>query len=262
MIFLVLYGTAMYFAGKDTPGVQTTGTELIILEKFVASQLLGAGLYFSSFIIALLSILSSVGAISSEIANHQIDTWLTRPLSRAEYVMGKFIGLALVLITYTIILFLSVIFIHQRMGSEWMSLDFQPLQMIKAVSVFVLQPFVLIAFGLFLSTRMTTFNAGIISIIMYGSAFIGGFIEQFGVVAEKASLVNIGIIMSLIFPMDSLYRKMTLFLFDSGDNPLAFAQGGLFTSISIPSNMMVWYAVLYGIVILLLSIQRFKKRDL
>lgn len=264
LVFLALYGTAIYFAGKEATqvgpnGVQ--GTETILVQQFISSQLLGVGLYFSSFITALLAILSSVSAISGEVSSHQIDTWLMRPISRAQFVLGKFAGLALIMIAYAVVLFFSIILLHQGIGKEWMELDIQPMQMIKAVSVFVIQPFVLIAFGLLLSTRMTTLNAGIVSIVLYGAAFIGGFIEQFGALIEKAALVNIGVITSLIFPIDSMYRKMTMILFDSIDNPLSLAQGGMFTSVSNPSNVMVWYAVVYGIVVVFLSIYSFKKRD-
>jgi Cu-processing system permease protein len=264
LVFLALYGTAIYFIGKESPemgpnGIQ--GTEAILMQQFVASQLLGVGLYFSSFITALLAILSSVSTISSEVSNHQIDTWLMRPISRTHFVLGKFVGIALLMIAYAVGLFFSIIFLHQGIGAEWMALDINPMQMIKAVSVFAIQPFVLIAFGLLLSTRMTTLNAGIVSIILYGAAFIGGFIEQIGALIEKTTLVNIGIIMSLLFPIDSIYRKMTIILFDTMDNPLSLAQGGMFTSVSNPSNMMVWYAVLYGVVVVLFSIYSFKKRD-
>lgn len=262
LIFLALYGTAIYFAGKDTPGAgANAGTQVILMQQFVASQLMGVGLYFSSFIIALLAILSSVSTISGEVSSHQIDTWLMRPISRARFVLGKFIGLAFLLISYAIGLFFSIILIHQGIGAEWMALDIKPMQILKAVSVFAIQPFVLIAFGLFLSTRMTTLNAGIVSIILYGAAFIGGFIEQFGALIEKMTLVNIGIVMSLVFPIDSIYRKMTILLFDTSDNPLSLAQGGMFTSISNPSNVMIWYALLYGVFIVLFSIYSFKKRD-
>ncbi|MFD1779230.1 ABC transporter permease subunit [Fredinandcohnia salidurans] len=262
LVFLALYGTAIYFAGKDTPGAgANAGTQVILMQQFVASQLMGVGLYFSSFIIALLAILSSVSTISGEVSSHQIDTWLMRPISRARFVLGKFIGLAFLLISYAIGLFFSIILIHQGIGAEWMALDIKPMQILKAVSVFAIQPFVLIAFGLFLSTRMTTLNAGIVSIILYGAAFIGGFIEQFGAVIEKTTLVNIGIVMSLVFPIDSIYRKMTILLFDTTDNPLSLAQGGMFTSISNPSNLMIWYALLYGVLIVLFSVYSFKKRD-
>ncbi|MGG7620797.1 ABC transporter permease subunit [Bacillus coreaensis] len=262
-VFLALYGTAIYFAAKEsadaTGAVQ--GTELMLMQQFVASQLLGVGLYFASFITALLAILSSVSAISGEVSSHQIDTWLMRPISRAQFVLGKFVGLALLMIAYAVGLFFSIVALHQGIGGEWMALNIQPIQMIKAVSVFAIQPFVLIAFGILLSTKMATLNAGIVSIILYGAAFIGGFIEQFGAVIEKTNLLNIGIIMSLIFPIDSMYRKMTIFLFDTTDNPLSVAQGGMFTSISSPSNVMIVYAVLYGVIAVMVAISSFKKRD-
>lgn len=263
LVFLTLYGTAIYFAGKEGTevGNSVQGTELVMMQQFIASQLLGVGLYFSSFITALLAIMCSVSAISGEVTSHQIDTWLMRPISRSQFVLGKFFGLAFLMIAYAVALFFSIILLHQGIGVDWMSLDIAPIQMVKAVSVFALQPFILIAFGILLSTRMTTLNAGIVSIILYGAAFIGGFIEQFGALVEKASLINIGIIMSLVFPIDSMYRKMTVFLFDSTDNPLALAQGGMFTSVSTPGNVMVWYAVLYGAAAVVLSIYSFKNRD-
>lgn len=262
IVFLTLYGTAIYFAGKDLPGQEgNIGTQAILLQQFVSSQLLGVGLYFSSFITALLAILSSVSSISGEVSSHQIDTWLMRPISRTHFVLGKFVGLALLMIAYVIGLFFSIILIHQGIGAAWMALDFTGMQLMKAVSVFALMPIVLIAFGLFLSTKMTTLNAGVVAIVMYGAAFIGGFIEQFGTVIEKTSMVNIGIITSLIFPVDSIYRKMTILLFDSTDNPLSFAQGGMFTSISSPSNLLIWYACGYVVFVLLFAIKSFKKRD-
>lgn len=264
IVFLSLYGTAIYFAGKETPNMDRgafEGAEAVLLQQFVASQLLGAGLYFSSFIASLLAIMSSVSSISSEVASHQIDTWLMRPISRAQFVMGKFIGLTVLMMAYVVALFFSVIAIHQGIGVEWMELDIEPVQMIKAASIFAIQPFVLIAFGIFLSTRMSTLNAGIISIVLYGAAFIGGIIEQFGAVLQKAALVNIGIIMSLVYPVDAIYRKMTMMLFDAADNPLAIAQGGLFTSVSGPSNVLVGYAVLYGIAMMGLAVYSFKNRD-
>lgn len=264
VVFLALYGTAIYFAGKEMPNEgpgSTAGPEIVLMQQFVSSQLLGAGLYFSSFIAALLAILSSVSAISGEVASHQIDTWLMRPISRTQFVLGKFFGLTLLMVLYVAALFFSIVLIHQGIGAEWMMLNLGAEQLIKAVSVFMLQPFVLIAFGLLLSTRMTTLNAGIVSIVLYGAAFIGGFIEQFGAILEKATLINLGIIMSLVYPVDSIYRKMTDLLFNTSDNPLAFAQGGMFTSISAPSNALVWYAALYGIGVLGFAIYSFRKRD-
>lgn len=258
--FLILYGTSIHFTVKETGEMMGT-IDNQLQNQFFSSQLLSIGLYFSSFITALLAILSSVSAIASEVESHQIDTWLMRPISRTQFVLGKVIGLGGLMVIYAIGLFLSIILIHQIIGGELMALHLSWLQIVKAVSVFILQPMILVTLGVMLSSRMTTLNAGIVLIILYGATFIGGFVEQIGALMEKTSLINIGIVTSLVFPVDAMYRKMTVLLFDTADNPISFAQQGIFASASTPSNFMVVYAVGYGLVMLGLTISTFKRRD-
>ncbi|RSK27935.1 ABC transporter permease [Bacillus sp. HMF5848] len=262
-VFIALYGTAIYFIVKETDGGMhgMRGMDAAMMQQFISSQLLGVGLYFSSFIIALLAILSSVSAVSSEVQSHQIDTWLMRSITRRDFVLGKAVGLNILMIIYAMGLFFSIIFVHQTIGGDGLDLQITAAQMLQAVSVFIIMPFILVSFGILLSTRMTTLNAGIVAIILYGASFIGGFVEQVGALLEKGAVTNIGIIMSLVFPVDSMYRKMTIFLLDSSSSPLSIAQGGIFTSVSMPSNVMVGYAVLYGVGAILLSIYSFRKRD-
>ncbi|MCD5322387.1 MULTISPECIES: ABC transporter permease subunit [Pontibacillus] len=265
LLFLVLYGVAIHYAVKDwnnTSWGGGMGVNQMMQQQLFSSQLLSVGLYFSSFIVALLSILSSVSAIASEIDSHQIDTWLMRPITRTQFLLGKVIGLGGLLIAYAILLFAGILLIHQGIGGEAMSLSFSSLQIGKAILTYILQPIVLVLLGVMLSSRMTTLNAGIVLIIMYGSAFIGGFIEQIGTVMEKAALVNIGIISSLVFPVDAMYRKMTVFLFDTADNPVSLAQQGMFASASAPNNVMIVYTIVYGFIALMLALYSFKKRDL
>ncbi|KGP72730.1 ABC transporter permease [Pontibacillus yanchengensis] len=259
--FVTLYGVAIHFAVQETGPMMSNTMDNALQNKFFASQLLGVGLYFSSFITALLAILSSVSSIASEVDSHQIDTWLMRPISRTQFVLGKVIGLGGLLVMYAIALFVSITLIHQIVGGEMMELPIGIAQMMKAVSIFILQPIILVTLGVMLSTRMTTLNAGIVLIILYGAAFIGGFVEQIGTLMEKAALINIGIVTSLIFPVDAMYRKMTVLLFDTADNPISFAQQGMFASASAPSNLMIIYAILYGAVMLFIAILTFKKRD-
>lgn len=260
--FVALYGLAIHFASKETEEMMSRSQQGMVMEnKFFATQLLGVGLYFASFITALLAILSSVSAIASEVDSHQIDTWLMRPLSRTQFVLGKVFGLGGLMVLYAIGLFISIVVIHQVIGGQTMNLNLSVLQVTKAVSIFILQPIVLVTIGVMLSSRMTTLNAGIVLIILYGAAFIGGFVEQIGSLLEKGALINIGIVTSLLFPIDALYRKMTILLFDTADNPISFAQQGMFASASSPSNIMIVYAISYGIIMLLLAITTFKRRD-
>ncbi|GGD11289.1 ABC transporter permease [Pontibacillus salipaludis] len=260
-VFLILYGVAIHYAVKDWKSFGASTVDQMMQQQLFSSQLLSIGLYFSSFIVALLSILSSVSAIASEIDSHQIDTWLMRPITRTQFLFGKVIGLGGLLIAYAAFLFAGIIILHQGIGGEVVSLDFSISQIVSASATYMLQPLVLVTLGVMLSSRMTTLNAGIVLIILYGSAFIGGFVEQIGTIMEKGALVNIGIISSLIFPVDAMYRKMTVFLFDTADNPVSLAQQGMFASASAPNNVMILYTIMYGCIALAVAIILFRKRD-
>lgn len=76
---------------------------------------------------------------------------------------------------------------------------------------------------------------------------------------ESARLLVVGIVMILIMPSESLWRRAA---FDM-QTPLA---GSLpispFASVSIPSLTMIGYAGFYGLVVLAIALYHFQARDL
>lgn len=261
LAFLVLFGVATWYAAKEMNESIGTGGDALLQQGFFSTQLLGMGLYFGSFITALLAILSSVGSIASEVESHQIDTWLARSLPRSKYLLGKFGGLASMLGLYAILMFLGLLSINQFVGGGALAVHVSAGQVFSALGFFVLMPIILVCVSLLLSSITTTVTGGIILIILYGISFIGGFIEQLGSIVGESSLINIGIISSLLFPTDSLFRKSTIALFDTADDPISFASQGIFGSISAPSDAMLIYTLLYGAAALWLAMRMFKKRD-
>ncbi|WP_429843462.1 ABC transporter permease subunit [Brevibacillus sp. FIR094] len=262
LAFLLLFGLATGYAIKEMKeSFGGLSPEALLQKNFFSTQLLGMGLYFGSVITALLAILSSVGSIASEIESHQIDTWLARALPRYKYVLGKFFGLASMLGLYALLMFFGLLGINQWVGEGMLAVQVDAGQILKAAAFFVSMPIILVCVAMFLSSMTTTVTGGIILIILYGISFVGGFIEQLGAVFSNSSLTNIGIISSLLFPADSLFRQATLSLFDSADDPLSFASQGIFGTTSPPSTAMLIYTIFYGIVALGLSIRVFQKRD-
>ncbi|MFC7440212.1 ABC transporter permease [Laceyella putida] len=260
LAFLVFYGLGIHFLeGKMAPATGN-GTNAVLEKGFLSTQFYGMGLYFASFITSLLAIFSSVGSISREIESRQIDPWLSRALARSSFVFGRFVGLNLLLVSYSIFLFLGVTAINQWVGDQ-LKADVSMFQLAQALGLFILQPVILVAVSLFFSARISTLNSGIMMIMLYVIGMFGGFIEQFGAMTQVKVMVNIGIITSLIFPIDSLFRKMTIYLFDAADNPISLATQGIFGSVSIPSDIMMVYACLYGMIAVWLAIRSFSKRD-
>lgn len=262
-LFLLFYGLGTHYAAKEWASSHASSSpmDLINPNAFIATQLFGMGLYFSAFIVSLLAIFSSVGGVSKEIESRQIDPILSRPLTRGSFIWGRFIGLALLLVGYAILLFSGVAFINQYFGGV-LSISITSIQFIQALGLFIIQPIILVSLSLCLSTRISTLNSGIIMVMLYVLTMIGGFIEQIGGMVESKVMVNIGIVTSLVFPMDSVFRKMIICLFDAADNPISMAAQGIFGSVSIPSNLMIIYAAIYGLLALAVAVRSFAKRDL
>ncbi|SDX38355.1 ABC-2 family transporter protein [Marininema mesophilum] len=256
-IFLITYAIGTYYVDHD---LDVSNGMDPLTKPFLSTQLLGMGLYFAAFIVSLLAIFSSVGSISKEIESKQIDPILSRPLSRSSFIWGRFIGMSILLAVYAFFLFLCITMINQWLGGG-LKVVVSGMQLLSALALFVFQPILLVAISLALSARFSSLNCGITMVMLYVLGMISGFIEQIGAMAKSTTMINIGIISSLIFPLDSLFRKMTIFLFDSADDPLSFATQGIFGSMSVPSNAMLIYAVIYGLVALAIAMQIFAKRD-
>jgi ABC-type transport system involved in multi-copper enzyme maturation permease subunit len=109
------------------------------------------------------------------------------------------------------------------------------------------------------STCFSSLTSGAVSLGLYGLAFVGGWIEQFGALRHVQALVDLGILSSLIMPCDALWRRAA-FIFQP---PLIGSVGASpFGSSLVPSNFMVVYAALYALLAILLAQVLFSRRDL
>ncbi|NLI93871.1 MAG: ABC transporter permease subunit [Peptococcaceae bacterium] len=269
LAYLLLYAIATHYAGsayaEDMNRMQKAGKEFASMQQYVlGSQLLSTGLYFSNFITGLLAVLASAGSIAGSIENHQIDPVLTRPLSRSSMILGKFVGLGSIMTIYALSFFSLIILINKFLGGPF-GLHLNFLSTIKAGVLFACISLTIIAPALCLSTSFSTLNSGIILIILYGMSFVGGFVEQLGNLINKTALINIGIISSLVFPADSLFRGMNYVLMSSNDDRfklIDLANMGLFFGSTPPSNIMLFYCGFYTMVFLFLAVNTFKRRDI
>jgi hypothetical protein len=95
---------------------------------------------------------------------------------------------------------------------------------------------------------------------LYGVAFIGGWIEQFGSFLQNQSAIQVGVVSSLIFPAEAVWRRAAFEM----QSPLTRSLGSFspLTSASVPSPAMIFYAILYAMITLGIAIRIFSRRDL
>lgn len=247
--FLLVYGLGFHFVHAEMEAAGDFG-DLEFMPLFFSL----AGLYASNFLVIMVSLLISVASISGEIESHTIDALITKPIRRWEVVLGKWLGYAVLIFLFILLLPGGVMLIvYLRSG-------FLLQNIVPALSLMFLEGLVGLSVALFGGTRLSTLANAAMAFMLYGVAFVGGWIEQIGALLRNETAVDIGIITSLLSPADSLWRKATA-LFEPqvllGDNFV-----GPFAATSQPNDVMVIYAVLYAAAFLFLATYSFSRRDL
>ena len=94
---------------------------------------------------------------------------------------------------------------------------------------------------------------------LYGLSFIGGWVEQIGAILQNETAVKVGIVTSLLIPSETLWRRAAFEM----QSPISGALGvSPFGTISVPSPLMIGYAIFYLAIALMAAISTFNHRDL
>ncbi len=258
VIYILLFTIITYFYAKDFKN----GTFLDAAQiGNMASQIISVmGFYFSSMLVALLTIMTSLSSVSSEVENGTIHSIITKPLKRYEYIMGKYIGLGIISVSYATILFLLVILIPKINGLPVTDIMELP-GIIKGWGLFILEPLAILSLSIFGSSIFHTLTNGIMVIAIYILGLIGSMMEQIGSIISNDNLYKFGIFSSLISPFDLIYRKMISLVFSDTiiANPMS---GGLNSGATSPSIWMMVYIGIYLVGLLILAVAKFNKRDI
>ncbi|MBE0467015.1 MAG: ABC transporter permease subunit [Candidatus Desulforudis sp.] len=252
--YLFLFGLGMHYLGRNWGSG---------LNELAAAQLFSLALYVAVLLVSLLAVLLGVGAIAGEIESGTAHAVLSRPLSRTAFLLGKYTGYAAFMALYALCFFLGLWLLMAWQAGVALT-GFGP-----ALGLFMLQPLVLLSLAFWASTVFSTIGAGVVVFILYGLNMIGGLVEQIGALLGQAghesapALVNLGIVSSLILPVDALYRLASFSLLANSGLLDAWSLGamGPFGTASVPSVWMVVYALLYAAALLWLAARIFRTRD-
>ncbi len=257
--FLLFYGYGLHLVYRERGEMLHPGINTGIIHEM--SFFFTIGLFFASFLTGILAILSSVGSIQGEIENGLMYGILSKPISRLEVLFGKFLGNATLFYLYGLALFFSIIGLNHWLSGSTL-LSFETPYLIASALTFTLQPIILLAVTMALSTRLSPMGSGVVMMILYGLSLIGGFIEQIGIELENLDVERLGILSSLILPVDAMYRMTVSTLSNHLTVPIAIPPAPLFGSQHPPSLAMAVYACLYVLVFLTISAISFRKRDI
>lgn len=198
--------------------------------------------------------LVSADTLAGEIGSGTIQVLATKPLRRIEIVLGKWLGFAILLALYLLLMSGGVLTIAFVLSGQ-----LAPNAM-AGIALMYLAALLMMSLTLACSSTLSTLATGGVVFGLYGIGFIGGWVEQFGTFLQNQGAVNVGIVSSLIVPSEALWRRAAF------EMTPAFAQTTFFispfSSTSVPSETMIGYALVYLSLALIFAMRQFARRDL
>jgi ABC-2 type transport system permease protein len=180
-------------------------------EQLVLSQLLVMIAFMFSFVLAMTAVFAGGPAIADEIASGQALALLARPLRRSELLLGKWLGLGLVLVVYAIAagsLELAVV------GG---TTGYVPRAPVAAVAALAGEGLILLTLAFVFSTRIGPVAGGAISVVLFGLAWVAGVMGGVGRIVGNEVLAAVEPIARLILPSDVCWRAAVFGLEPTGD---------------------------------------------
>lgn len=224
-----------------------------IMRAELSNFLIMAGLYAVTFLSVAMGALLGADTLAGEINSGSIQTIVTKPVRRSDIVFGKWLGFAGLLGLYALLMAGGVILI------VFFQSDYLPRNVLAGLSLIYLEALLVMTISLAGSSAMPALATGGMVFGLYGLAFLGGWIEQIGTLINNPTAVQIGIVTSLMVPTEALWRRAAFEM----QTPLAGALGmSPFGAFSVPSVLMVVYAVIYLVVVFSIAVSTFNRRDI
>jgi ABC-type transport system involved in multi-copper enzyme maturation permease subunit len=183
------------------PTIQQRGAPLPDLQvKLIASQFLILTMFMFSFVLAMAAVFVAAPQISGDVESGIALAILSRPIGRTEYVAGKWAGLAALVAVY------AGGAAAMELGVVNAVVGYIPPEPLQFIAFVIAEGLVIMTLALLLSTRLSGMVGGVIALVLFGIAWIGGIVGGIGVAFDNAGITHVGTATKLILPTDGLWR--------------------------------------------------------
>ena len=260
LLMLVLFGLLIHVAiDRMQANHVANGTDPTLPTIYAGIAITILAMWLVYLVISTMTIFLTISMISGEIEAGTFVLIVPKPLRRAEIIFGKWLGYALILGLYTLLLSLAFMGIIYWFTGYWPTYAFAAIGMLE-ISMLVLLGLITLC-GAFVPTAAN----GAIAVMLFMGAFISSIV-QFAIPAQDYMVQNITAVISLIMPTDAMWHGASYYLFPAAIGVLQnFSVSSVntpFTATQPISPQLLTWAVLYSLVLPLIAILRFQRRDL
>jgi ABC-type transport system involved in multi-copper enzyme maturation permease subunit len=226
------------------------------------SQVLILVAFMFSFVLAMTAAFLGAPAIAADLESGVAHAMLARPIRRADLVVGRWLGLVVVVLLYAAASgFLEI-------GAVGLVSGYSPPQPLIAVGFLSAQAIVLLTLSLLLSTRLPAIAAGAICVVAFGLGWMAGVFAGIGRFFDAGPLVAAAEASRWLLPSDGLWRGAIYGLEPPAVVLVAVGRGGPaaeanpFFAAALPSSPFLAWSVVWVAIVLGIAIVSFARRDL
>ena len=229
--------------------------------RFITAQLLILVMFTFSFVVALSAVFVASPAVSGEVESGIALAVLARPITRLEYLAGKWLGLAILVAAYVLAVTVAELATVQAV------VGYAPPEPGHLALYLTAEGLVCLTLSLCLSTRLSGMVGGVVALVVFGVAWLGGVIGGLGAVFANDAITQVGVGTRILFPTDLLWRGAVWSLEPAATRVLAASAGPaalatpFFAAAPPDAGWLVWSAV-WGVLVLALAVVLFERREI
>lgn len=191
----------------------------------------------------VIAIFIGIGLVSKEIDKRTLYSLLSKPVSRAQFLAGKYCGLCLTLLVNVLIMTIGLYGVLFAMREP-----FEPALM-TAIFLIYMKLCVLVAVAILFSTFTTSILAGLFTGFVYVAGYFSSDLKNFDTIVESGVLPALTTVLYYVLPN---FRNFDV-------------KAPVVAGHAVPMSQVGWatlYALLYVSLVLVVSIWVFQKRNL
>jgi ABC-type transport system involved in multi-copper enzyme maturation permease subunit len=227
--------------------------------KFAVSQILIFIAFMFGFVLVMTAAFFGSPAIATDLESGVAQAMLARPLRRSSYLLGRWLGLAVVIVAYAVVAGLLAI------GAVGVVSGYLPPDPITPVAYLAGQALVLLSLTVLLSTRLPPIAGGAIAVVAYGLAWMAGVLGKIGLALGTTTLVTVGDALHYLLPTDALWQGVVYGLEPSFIRNVVgneFARSSPFFADAPPSLAIVAWSAIWVALVLVLAVNQLRRREL
>jgi ABC-type transport system involved in multi-copper enzyme maturation permease subunit len=265
-VLWVLAGLAVVAVAITTWGVaslvelaRADGVNELTL-RIGVSQILIFIAFMFGFVLVMTAAFFGSPAIAGDIESGVVQALLARPLRRSSYLLGRWLGLAIVIVGYAVLSGLLAIYAVSLVSG------YTPPSVLVPIAFLAGQAVVLLTLTVLLSTRLPPIAGGAIAVVAYGLAWMAGVLGKIGLAIGTTGLVGLAEASRFLLPTDAMWQGVVYgleppFVIGAvGDSPAG--RGNPFFADAPPPTEIVLWTVAWVAIVLVLAVSQLRRREL